>query len=179
MKVKVGKKVYLQKYDVAYILHDLNSIPATVMNEVSGDGEDGFFFMNDPTDAFRFEFIFENPASVKWLMEQDWIVDYDEYAGMPLAELESLCERLKVEHSESIDGFNAKDEAYRKMHFDTQKDNLNKLGHKIVSLEHLVGFRKDNVKFIFPDEYRGKTTFTSKPQKKLGFFARLFGRSTQ
>ena len=65
------------------------------------------------------------------------------------------------------------------MHFDTQKDNLNKLGYKIVSLEHLVRFRKGNVKFIFPDEYRGKTTFTSKPQKKLGFFARLFGRSTQ
>jgi hypothetical protein len=67
------------------------------------------------------------------------------------------------------------------MHFDTQKDNLNKLGHKIVSLEHLVRFRfrKGNVKFIFPDEYRGKTTFASKPQKELGFFARLFGRSTQ
>lgn len=179
MKLKIGDKVYLQKYDVAYILHDLKAFPSGVLNETFDDNQCKAFIMNGPADGFQFKCIYKDPIDVKWLMEQDWIVDYDEYAGMPLAELESLCERLKVEHSESIDGFNAKDEAYRKMHFDTQKDNLNKLGHKIVSLEHLVGFRKDNVKFIFPDEYRGKTTFTSKPQKKLGFFARLFGRSTQ
>ena len=185
MKVKVGERVYLQKYEVAHIMHDLNSIPATVMDEVFGDSEGGFFFMNGPTDAFRFESVFKNPASVKWLMEQDWIVDYDEYAEMPLAELEAFQERLKAERSADIDEFNTKDEAYGEAHFDEESDRFDKLGHKIVSLGYLIKFRKGEVRCVFPDEYQSKTAIsgasgaTSTPRKKLGFFARLFGRGAQ
>lgn len=184
MKVEVDEKVYLQKYDVAYILHDLNSIPATVMNEVFGDGEDGFFFMNDLTDAFRFESVFENPANVKWLMEQDWIVDYDEYSEMPLPELEALVERLKLEYDAGIGEFNARNEAYRKKHFEEIGDKFHKDRHKISSLGYLISARKGKVTFVFPDGYQGKTTpgasgATSTSKKKPSFFARLFGRGAQ
>ena len=156
MKVKVGKNVYLQKYDVAHILHDLNSIPATVMDEVFGDGEDGFFFMNDPTDAFRFESVFENPASVEWLMEQDWIVDYDEYSEMPLPELEALVERLRLKHDAGIVEFNARDEAYREKYFEEINDKFYKDSYKISSLGYLISARKGKVTFVFPDGYQGK-----------------------
>ena len=87
MKVKVGENVYLSKYEVAHIMHDLNSFPATIIGEVFGNGKSSFFFISGPTDAFRFESVFKNPASVKWLMGQDWIVDYDEYSEMPLPSL--------------------------------------------------------------------------------------------
>ena len=184
MKVKVGENVYLQKYEVAHIMHDLNSVPATVMDEVFGDDESSFFFMNGPTDAFRFESVFKNPASVKWLMEQDWIVDYDKYSEMPLPELEVLVERLKAEHDAGIDEFNAKDEAYREKHFEEVSDKFHKASHKISSLDDLISARKGKVTFVFPDGYQGKTTpgasgATSTPKKKPGFFARLFGRGAQ
>ena len=184
MKVKVDENVYLQKYEVAHIMHDLSSFPATVMNEAFGDGEDSFFFMNGPADGFRFESVFKNPASVKWLMEQDWIVDYDEYSEMPLPELEALVERLKSEHDAGIDEFNARDEAYREKHFEEISDKFHKDSHKISSLDDLISARKGKVTFVFPDGYQGKTTpdasgATSTPQKKPNFFARLFGRGAQ
>ena len=184
MKVKVGENVYLQKYEVAHIIHELNSIPASVLNEVFGDGESSFFFVNGPTDAFRFGSVFKNPASVKWLMEQDWIVDYDEYSEMPLSELEALVEHLKAEHNTGIDEFNAKDEAYREKHFEEESDKFHKAGHKLSSLEDLISALKGEVAFVFPDGYQGKTipgasSATSTPRKKPGFFARLFGRGAQ
>ena len=184
MKLKIGDKVYLQKYEVAHILHGLDSFPTGIMQETFDD-DNGFFCMNGLADGFRFECIYKEPANVKWLMKQDWIVDYDEYAEMPLAELEALRERLKAERSADIDKFNAKDEAYRKAHFDKESDKFDKLEHKIISLEDLIRFRKGEVKFVFPDGYQNKaaipnaTSVTSTPQKKPSFFARLFGRSAQ
>ena len=186
MKLKIGDKVYLQKYEVAHIMHELNGFPGGILNETFGSDEDSsFFFMNGPTDGFRFECVYKKHENVKWLMEQDWIVDYDEYAEMPLAELGAFQERLKAERSADIGEFNAKDEAYRETHFDEQSDKFDKLGHKIASLGYLIRFRKGEIKFGFPDEHQSKTAIssassaTSTPQKKPGFFARLFGRGAQ
>ena len=186
MKLKIGDKVYLQKYEVAHIIHELNGFPGGILDETfGGDEGNSFFFMNGPTDRFRFECVYKEHENVKWLMEQDWIVDYDEYAEMSLAELRALQKRLKAERSADIDEFNAKDEVYRETHFDEQSDKFDKLGHKIASLGDLIRFRKGEIKFGFPGEYQGKTAIsgassaTSTPQKKPGFFARLFGRGAQ
>ena len=185
MKLKIGDRVYLQKYEVAYIMHELNGFPTGILDETFSGDEDSLFFLNGPTDGFRFEGIYKEPENVRWLMKQDWIVDYDEYAEMPLAELEALQERLEAERSADIDEFNAKDEAYREAHFDEESDRFDKLGHKIISLGYLIKFRKGEVEYVFPDEYQSKTAIsgasgaTSTPQKKLGFFARLFGRGAQ
>ncbi|MBR0461086.1 hypothetical protein IJI91_03875 [Candidatus Saccharibacteria bacterium] len=186
MKLKIGDKVYLQKYEVAHIIHELNGFPGGILDETfGGDEGNSFFFMNGPTDGFRFECVYKEHENVKWLMEQDWIVDYDEYAEMSLAELRALQKRLKAERSADIDEFNAKDEVYRETHFDEQSDKFDKLGHKIASLGDLIRFRKGEIKFGFPGEYQGKTAIsgassaTSTPQKKPGFFARLFGRGAQ
>ena len=186
MKLKIGDKVYLQKYEVAHIIHELNGFPGGILDETfGGDEGNSFFFMNGPTDGFRFECVYKEHENVKWIMEQDWIVDYDEYAEMSLAELRTLQKRLKAERSADIDEFNAKDEVYRETHFDEQSDKFDKLGHKIASLGDLIRFRKGEIKFGFPGEYQGKTAIsgassaTSTPQKKPGFFARLFGRGAQ
>ena len=185
MKLKIGDSVYLQKYEVAHIMHKLNGFPSGILDETFCGDEDSLFFMNGLTDGFRFEYIYKEPENVRWLMKQDWIVDYDEYAEMPLAELEALQEHLKAEHSADIDEFNTKDEAYREAHFDEESDRFDKLGHKIVSLGYLIKFRKGEVECVFPDKYQSKATIsgassaTSTPQKKLGFFTRLFGRGAQ
>lgn len=184
MKIKIGDKVYLQKYEVYHLLHDLNGFPSSILNETFGN-EDRSFFMNGPTDGFWFECVYKKPENVRWLMKQDWIVDYDEYAEMSIAELEALQERLKAEGLAGVNEFNARDEAYRKAHIDEENDKFSKLGHKIASLWNLIVFLKGEVKFVFPDEYHGKTTVTvisdatGTLKRKPGFFARLFGRSAQ
>lgn len=182
MKIKINENVYLQKYEVAYIMHDLNSFPGSILKEIFGADKEGVFFMNDSSvDGFWFECVFRDPENAKWLMDQDWIVDYDEYAEMPTSELETLIEHLEVEYSADIKKFNAKDESYRKEHCKEVRDKFNKTGHKISSLGDLAKARKGKINFVFPDEYQGKTTpdLTSISKKKLSFFARLFGRSAQ
>lgn len=179
MKLKIGDKIYLQKYEVSHILHDSNAFPSSILDETFDDGKCKAFIMNGPADGFQFKCVYKEPTNVKWFMDQDWIVDYDEYAEMSLAELEALWEHLRVKRSTGIDEFNAKSEAYRKMHFSAASEKFDKLGHKIVSIGHLIRLRRGDIEFIFPDEYRAKTITASTPKKKPGFFARLFGRSTQ
>ncbi len=185
MKLKIGDKVYLQKYEVVYILHKLNSFPASIMQETFGGDDNDYFFVNGSADGFRFACVYEEPESVRWLMEQDWIVDYDVYIEMSLDELKVLQETFKAEYSAGIDEFNAKDEAYKETHFEEENEKLDNLGHKIISFGNLISFCKGEVKFGFPDEYQGITTIlgasgaTSISQKRFNFFARLFGRDAQ
>lgn len=46
MKIKDGQKVFLQKYEVAYIMHELNLVPAGIIEEVFKDGKP--FIMANP-----------------------------------------------------------------------------------------------------------------------------------
>lgn len=197
MKIKIGDKVYLQKYDVAHILHELSEFPGSVLDE-SFNGGDEMFFMSGPTDGYRFECLFEKPESVEWLTEQDWIVDYDEYAKMPVAELEELLERLEAELSSSIKEFNDKDESYRRRHYEEASDKFSKAQYKNSSLNDLIMFRKGKAKFTFPNGYQGIKTADAMPasmyidtatttdtpeastlKKNRGFFSRLFRRNAQ
>jgi hypothetical protein len=197
MKIKIGDKFYLQKYDVAHLLHELDEYPGSILDE-SFNGGDEMFFMSGPTDGYRFECLFEKPESVEWLMKQDWIVDYDEYVKMPLAELEELLGRLSAELSSEIQEFNAKDESYRRRHFDEANDKFSKAKYKNTSLNDLIMFRKGKAEFTFPNEYRGITTADAMPastyidtatptdtpetsthKKNRGFFSRLFRRNAQ
>lgn len=185
MKLEIGGKVYLQKYEVNYILKNFKGVPSSILEEMFGDEDSCIFFTNGPVDGFRFEYVYKGLANVKWLMKQDWIVDYDKFAEMPLAELKALQENLKAKRSADIDEFNAKDKAYKKAHSSEENDKFDKLGHKIASLGYLIKFREGEVEFVFPDEYQSKTAIsgasgaTSTPQKKLGFLAWLFGHGAQ
>ncbi len=160
MKILIGDKVYLQKVDVAFISHELGSIPGGILQEMFGDSEiDGFFYMSGRADGFRFDCVFTEPENVKWLLEQDWILDYDEYSDAQLFELEDIQDRLKAEYSAGIEDFNARDFAYRKAHLREERDRFNQLSHKIASFEDLIQFRRGDIKFVFPKEYQGKTNY--------------------
>lgn len=181
MKLKIDKEVFLQKYEVVHIMCSHESLPGIFFQEAFGDDKNGLFFMNSSADGLRFECAFKHPANVKWLMEQDWIVDYDEYIEMPLPELEALVEHLRAEYTANAKKFNNKDEAYRKQHFKRKSDEDYRTIHKISSLEKLIAARKGRIVFVFPEQYQGKTTpdTTSIISRMPGFLMRLFSHSTQ
>ena len=185
MKLKIGNNVYLQRYEVSHIMHELGSgIPGGMILELMND-EKGFFFESTYTDGFRFEFVIMEPENAEWLMKQDWIVDYTKYAIMSLARLESIRKHLKIRLSAAIDDFNAKDEAYRGAHFYEQSARFNRISYKIASLGILISFRKGEIEFVFPDEYRRKTAATHNNivsantfRKKPSFLTRLLSRGS-
>lgn len=175
MKLKIDSKVYLQKIDVAHILHELKEVPASIFQEVFSNDEEGCFFMSSAENGLYFENVFERPDSVKWLMEQDWIINYDECVDTPLHDLEALHTSLIASYNAGINAFNAQDHEYKAKHYEEENEKYNKLAHKITSIECLIAFRKGETKFKFPPEYRDRTVYESPPKKKPSFFKRLFG----
>lgn len=169
MKIKIGDKVYLQKYDGLYIIQNHKEFPDSVVGETYNDGNRWVFFMPSPDDSHRFDFVYENPENVEWLMEQDWILDYDEYAEIPLARLMVLNGQLEVKRLGDINDFSTKNKAYKRVHLSEVNDEFKKLGHKIISLEALIRFRRGEVEFAFPDGYQEKTSIF---KKLKSFFSR-------
>ena len=179
MKIKIGETVYLQKYEIAHMMHDLNSFPDAVLQEIFGKGGDEIFFMSSPEDGYRFDCAFKNPKSVEWIMAQNWIVDYDEYTDKTQSWLKDNILHLTDEHKSKIDEFNGKDDDFRVKHIDEYSDKFKKECHMIDSLKILFSARNGYFKFVFPDGYQGTTTPGSTSitkKKKPGFFARLFHR---
>ena len=186
MKLKIGDKVFLQKYEVAYFVHNPDGVPGSIFNEIFCGGPNGnFFYMNGPEDGYRFDCVFKDPDNVDWLMAQGWLVDFDVFSKMELEELEDLFERLNAEYRTGIEEFNAKDYEYRQEHHDEKFYFFDRLGHKIVSLGELLKYRKGKAEFVFPTGHQSTNAVvvttkanTSAKKKKPGFFARLFSRSS-
>ncbi len=209
MKLKIGDKVYLQKYEVAYIWHELWCVPGGIFEETFTDD---VFIMNGPSDGLKFECVYRKPENIKWLMAQDWLIDYEEYAKMSLEELKAVHERLVVKYHADINNFNTKSRSYRETHFAEKNEELKILEHKITSIGGMIGHCKGELRFGFPDGYcdgnddYSETNSTDNEDslldgprnpisgsldstnvaddsgannsgcKKLGFFAKIFGR---
>ncbi len=97
MKLRIGNKVYLQKYDVVFITRELSSFPMSLFDEVFRD-EAPFIMMNFE-DGLRFACVFEDSKNVEWLMAQDYFVDFEQYKEMPASELKALRTRLEERRS--------------------------------------------------------------------------------
>lgn len=174
MKLKIGNKVYLQKYEIAFITHHLSRFPKGFLEETFAN--DDIFMMNVLSDnTFDFKTVYEDPKIVAWLMEQTWLADFDTYSKMPLDELEESLERLKSEHSARSAELEAEGEDYQ----EEDIESLNKLAHKINSLGSLIMFRRGKLDFIFPEGYECPKDIFKKPSFFARLFAKLFSRSAQ
>ena len=173
MKLKIGDKVYLQKCDVYHWMEEDCNVPLYVMQEVVDKGEVRHFKVGSLRDSFKFRFVFKDPKSVEWLMKQDWIVDFDKYAEVPIDYLERLREHLRKEHIKYIESYNAEDDAYKVEHYADACIEWEKYQQKKIAIENIIKYRRGECKFTFPRQYRTGTT------NKPSFFARLTGRSAQ
>ena len=177
MKIKVGRKVYLQNYEVSYIMHDIISYPESIAEEVLNDRDD--VFVNGPVEALRFGSVFAKPENVKWLMRQDWLVDYEEYAGVPLSGLEDLYENLRAKCVAGIEEFNARDEIYRDLYYDKENDKFSKLAHRVSSIWTLISAYKGETTFILPSGYKGRiipgTKVANTFKKRSSFLSFIHG----
>ncbi len=152
MKILINGTVYLQKYEVAYITHEIELVPYTIMEEIFAKKE--AFIMNGIADGLNFECAFRQPESVEWLIAQDEIVNYDEYIQMPLSELKKLHRRMRKKHRKEIHDFNKQDDYARRSQYEAKSREFNKTGHKISSLGYLIKARKGKIKFVLPSGYQ-------------------------
>ena len=122
--------------------------------------------------------MFENSDNVKWLMDQDWIVDYNQYKGKTPAEIMDNCKKLVEQGNAEAEEFNAKNPEYREKHFLECRERLNNLEHELDSLEIMTEHINKKIEFVLPEQ-TDEHSASSKNAKRPGFFARLFGHGTQ
>lgn len=198
MKIKIGDTIYLQKYDVAYILDNLNNFPTSLLQDIFDNNEKNFFFISNFNDSLRFDYIFKEPANTKWIMEQNWFINYDTYIKRTIIELKNQASCLRDVYADGINEFNAKSIDYKKEHFEEENIKYDNMHHRIISIEYLIAFREGKIEFVFPDKYQNTTTSgiismnnrlnttstsdttkVAKKNRKPDFLTRLFDHGAQ
>lgn len=169
MKLRIGDAIYLQKYDVAFLVHELGTFPGSIINEVFSCGT--MFFMNGGTDSFKFSYKFEEPENIEWLMAQDYIPDFEILNGQTISELKKIVDALSKRGRKISAEFTDMPLDYQKEHISQFKMEQNLVAFKQVSYENMIDYLRGKAEFTFPNGYR-----PVKPEtKKKGWFFGLIG----
>lgn len=157
MKIKIGEKVYLQKYDVARILQKIAAFPGNLATELFKTSNNGalhasIFYISSPKDELEFSCVFKDPKNVEWLMSEDWIVDHNEYVKMPVAVLKSIYRHREREYKANIKYFNLQPREYQELHYDEISLKLYKEAHQLKSIRLLINELTGRITFDLPSE---------------------------
>lgn len=152
MKIKIGEKVYLQKYDIARILHNIPAFPGSLVAELFENNDGPIFYNTDTKDALEFNYYFEERANVKWLMAQDWILDYDEYIKIPVAALKSIRRHREKTYKSDVINFNLQPREYRELYYDEIELRLYKEAHRIKSMILIVKVLTGKINLTLPSQ---------------------------
>ena len=191
MKVIVGNKAYLQKFDLAFMIHEFSAVPGCIMVEAFSSA--CMVTVNGGDDAVRFGFCFEEPEAVEFIKECEWLLDFREYSQKDLNELIALRDEIQDKLSCEVDDFNGASIEYRKQNFEEYSEKFDHMKLKTMSLDMLVDCKNGKIKLpTIPDENtvladNGFTRVKSddirieitQVSKKQGFFRRFFKRGAQ
>ena len=150
MKIKIGREVYLQKYEVAYIMREVSDVPASFTQELLADGNP--FVMTGFEDSLKFACVFKKSKNVSWLMAQDWILDYNSYKDAPYAALKSTRKKLIRSYRAETEAFDSREESFRRKKRPEHEEKISKMQHKEYSFELLLKFFKKKIYFALPEE---------------------------
>jgi hypothetical protein len=146
MKIKIGDKVYLQLMDIVFMdMHRLvpwRSFFATCKK----------VFEDADKKEFCFGYSFSDPRAIEWIMNQNYIVDYDEVVKADselIAEycfaLENYYEMLWKECLSDLDDSDQSDEEIVRTR--AEQD------YQVFQLDMVLEYREDKIEIDFPPEY--------------------------
>lgn len=137
MRRRINEKVLLQGYDVGFILNEMHATPSSIMLELLDNKKSNVMVVGQH-DNISFKYEFRTSAATKWILRQDWILDFDEYVEKDPQELKDYHNKIVDEYNDEVERFNTRSRAYRMKHGEKVHDKLQKLGHKIDSLDILI-----------------------------------------
>lgn len=187
MKLKIGNVVFLQKYDVARLIGPCDDcgpreMPRTLIDEIFCGGDE-VFFMNGGPDGLRFDVKLTEPENVEWVMNQDYIPDFEKLENCSIEELEKMAAETEKRARAVADDFNNRDIEYRKEHIEEISEVCRKSASAQVGYNFMISYLSGVREFGFPKGYKPsrKVPITSEAtnEKKPGFFSRLVGFFTR
>lgn len=75
MKVKIGGKVFVQNFDIKFILDHYKEYPTEINDKIFANNTP--FSITSEQSKYCFRYCFEDPETTAWFDEQGWLLDYN------------------------------------------------------------------------------------------------------
>ena len=182
MKIMINGTLYLQKYDVLHLIHDLKDLPRSFIYETFSTNPTQAIVLCDRRDEFDFRCAYTIPESITWINSHKYICDYDEYIDLSVHELHRTYKSLRksteanlhdlYDFSEELDKYydpstNSPEYLQYKDYIEKEQLKVKELRYKTYAIGSLIRYREGETNFNFPPEYRGLVRNTSLWQRIL------------
>lgn len=172
MKLILGKHCYLQKFDIAFLLHNSVIIPTSFRDEVL-QWQDNLR-IRSTRDHFTFIGPFVKPETIEWVNTQSCVIDYNECAQQPIKALnkrirKQIKETKLYTNSIHVMRHNCLDSAVED-HLRATKRQMRKVEQEIASLEIMRDHMEGKIDFDFPEDYTPPTPPVSQKAKLFDRF---------
>ncbi len=152
MKVRVGNNVYIQKYDAVLLLENNFFVPENIKDEIKHGNNLAVMEEGDKYDFLEFTDL----MMVYWIIAQDYIIDYESVNKLSSDELFSLCEMIEDIETRRLWTFSKLDSHIRQDHYGAEsKRKSSMVAHAIKSINILMNMREKEIKFNFPEGFKG------------------------
>ena len=147
MKIKINDRVYVQKYDIAFIARFIKRVPAAIMMDLFEEAD--AFIMTGREDSISFSTFFQG-ESANWLMQQSWIINFDDFRKKKASEIKRQCSHEIIMRREYEQFFERQNQEYKIKHYEEAKEELDKRTHRLQSLDLMRLYLKGKIKLAIP-----------------------------
>lgn len=145
MKIFANNKVYVQKNDLTYLLHNAKEIPVSIFEKVFN----GIFIV---TDDNRYEFIeFSKPEEIEFFKKNEWMVDYNSLDGMTEEQIIEYGIQINKKRNKIAESFNKLPKKEREKQYDEITSQIDLLEFQIMSVRDILWHKQGNLKFDLPE----------------------------
>ncbi|MBR0488341.1 hypothetical protein IJJ39_01545 [Candidatus Saccharibacteria bacterium] len=161
IKVITDGIVYIQDFDLKFIMDNLSWMPNGILDECFEASPDGIVtYAEEPSKSWRFVHKFENKRSVRWFRDQRWLVDWNEASRLAPEKLRHIIQNKELAFHRTFEKFKSmpqeyKDENHLEFFRRHEKDS-----HELTSLILVHQYLTGDVWFYLPPGARPATNMT-------------------
>ena len=109
MRARVGDKIFVQNYDLRFIVDNIRIYPEEIREKISKDQLSSD--LRPRRSEFCFDYSFESKEALNWLENQCWLLDAKELSEKSEKEIKKELKRIKKEMKNILKRF-LKNERY-------------------------------------------------------------------
>lgn len=140
MKIMNGPRVYVENIDVAFFVHSADLIPKPIIAELT---EMSPYFVVPNENGMAFERYFKWPVNTSWLMEQDWLEDYDLMSAVATENLERYRSMCLLKRNQMVAWYNEQDDEGQIQMYDEMMAIIGREDHRLLTLQAYIETRND------------------------------------
>lgn len=174
MKLTIDNRCYLQKFDLIFILQESVIIPPSFKKECEKWISN--LKVRNTRDNFTFVGPFVNPVSIQWIEDLGYIIDYNEYAKLPIKE---ITRRIRIQnkearlYEESVHAMRRELVSNRiEEHLRATKRQAKKAQQELAALQIMRDHMEHKIEFDFPEGYEPPTPLVPRSTR---LFERFLG----